>query len=209
MVKLSIFPRGEKFFVLLEQSAQNTVKIAQQLNDMINVWENIKVRIGIMSDFEHQGDAIRHQIFSQLHRTLITPIDREDIASLANSLDDITNSIYATAESILIYDIESPVGNMRELSETILQAVMEVERAVFEMHNKIEPKKMLVRCIDINRLENVGDSLYRSAMAGLFAEPCNIASLIKWREIYGHMETALDQCEDVSNILEGISIRYT
>jgi predicted phosphate transport protein (TIGR00153 family) len=208
LFKLSLFPRGEKFFILLEQSAQNTVKIAQQLNDMINVWENIKERIGIISDFEHQGDAITHQIFAQLHRTLITPIDREDIASLTHSLDDITDSIHSTAESILIYDIESPVRGMQEFSEIILQAVMEIERAVSEMHNKIEPKKMLGRCIDINRLENLGDSLYRSSMAELFTFPCDIASLIKWREIYGHMESALDQCENVSNILEGISIKY-
>jgi len=86
--------------------------------------------------------------------------------------------------------------------------VIEVEQAVSEMHDRIGRKQLLKRCVEINRLENVGDNVYRSAMAELFDDSVDIAGLIKWREIYNHMESVIDRCEDIANILEGVAIKY-
>ena len=208
MFKFSLIPRERKFFVLFEQSAQNAVKITQQLKDMIYIWENVKERVGIITDLEHQGDAITHQIFEQLHRSVITPFDREDIALLAHSLDDVTDFIHAAADAMLLYKVERPTHRAKELAEIAVQAVAEVEKAVSEMHDRAGRNRLLKRCIEINRLENIGDSVYRSAMAELFDNSADMAGVIKWREIYNHMESVIDRCEDIANILEGVSIKY-
>jgi predicted phosphate transport protein (TIGR00153 family) len=209
LFKLSLIPREKKFFAFFEQSAQNAVKITQQLKDMVYIWENVKERVGVITDLEHQGDAITHQIFEQLHRSVITPFDREDIALLAHSLDDVTDFIHAAADAMLLYKVERPTHRAKELADIILQAVVEVERAVSEMHDRIGRKQLLKRCVEINRLENVGDGVYRSAMAELFDDSGDIAGLIKWREIYDHMESVIDRCEDIANILEGVAIKYS
>jgi uncharacterized protein len=208
LFKLSLIPKEKKFIALFAQSAQNAVKITQQLRDMVFIWENVKERVGVMTDLEHQGDAITHQIFEQLHRSVITPFDREDIALLAHSLDDVTDFVHGAADAMLLYKVERPTHRAKEFVGIVVQAVAEVEKAISEMHDRIGRKQLLKRCVEINRLENVGDSVYRSAMAELFDDSADIAGLIKWREIYNHMESVIDRCEDIANILEGVSIKY-
>jgi uncharacterized protein len=208
LFKFSLIPKEKKFFVLFEQGTQNAMKIAQQLKDMVHIWENVKERVGVINDLEHQGDAITHQIFDQLHRSIITPFDREDIALLAHSLDDVADFIHAAADAMLLYKVERPTNRAKELADIVVQAVAEVEKAVSEMHDRIGRKQLLKRCVEINRLENIGDNVYRSAMAELFDDSVNYNSLIKWREIYNHMESVIDRCEDIANILEGVAIKY-
>lgn len=207
-LKVTPIPREKKFFVLFEQGAQNAVKIAQQLRDMVYVWENVRERVGIINDLEHQGDAITHQVMSQLHRTFITPFDREDIALLAQSLDNVADSIHAAADAMLLYKVERPTGRAKELADIVVQTTAALEEAVSEIHGHIEREHLLRHCVEVNRLENMGDDIYRSAMAELFAESTDFANLIKWREIYDHMEKALDSCEDVANVLEGVALKY-
>ena len=208
MFRFSLIPREKKFFVLFDQSAQNAVKIAQQLKDMVYIWENVKERVWVITDLEHQGDAITHQIFEQLHRSVITPFDREDIALLAHSLDDVADFIHAAADAMLLYKIEQPTKRAKELVDIVVQAVAEVEKAVSEIYDRTGRKQILKRCVEINRLENIGDSVFRSAMAELFDDSIDFAGLIKWREIYTHMESVIDRCEDIANILEGVSLKY-
>lgn len=208
MVRFSLIPKEKKFAALFEQSAHNAVRIAQQLRDMVYTWENLEERLGIISDLEHQGDAITHQIMAQLHRSFITPFDREDIALLANSLDDVTDFIQSSADIMILYKAGRPTDKARELSDIVVQVVSEVEKAVAEIRDHIDRDRLLRRCVEINRLENVGDDVFRSAIAELFAGPTDIAYLIKWREIYEHMETAIDRCEDVANTLEGVALKY-
>ncbi len=208
MIKLTLVPREKKFFALFEQGSQNALKIAQQLKDMVYVWENVKERVWVINDLEHQGDAITHQIFEQLHRSVITPFDREDIALLAHSLDDVVDFIHAAADAMFLYKIERPTNRAKEMVDIVVQAVAEVERAVSEIHDRAGRKKLLNRCVEINRLENIGDNVFRSAMAELFDDSEDFAGLIKWREIYKHMESVIDRCEDIANILEGVSLKY-
>ena len=209
MFKFSLIPKEKKFFVLFEQSAQNAVKITQQLKDLVYIWENVKERVWVITDLEHQGDAITHQIFEQLHRSVITPFDREDIALLAHSLDDVADFVHAAADAMLLYKVEQPTNRAKELVDIVAQAVAEVEKAVSEIHDRTGRKQILKRCVEINRLENLGDSVFRSAMAELFDDSEDFAGMIKWREIYQHMESVIDRCEDIANILEGVSLKYT
>jgi len=206
--RFPFIPREHKFFDLFEGSAHNMVKAAQELKGMVDTWEDIKKSVDEITALEYEGDTIIHQIMAQLHRTFVTPFDREDIAMLAHTLDDVMDFIYAAATRMFIYKIDHPTPRAKELADIIVQAAVEVERAIPQLRNRAELKKVLPRCVEINRLENVADEVFRSALAELFDDTTDMAQIIKWREIYEHMESATDRCEDVSNVLEGVALKY-
>ncbi len=208
MFRFPFIPKEESFYEFFEQGARNVVKAAQVLKQLINTWKDVKVRVGEIAEMEHEGDAITHQILSQLNRTFVTPFDREDIALLAHTLDDVIDFIYASANAILIYKIDSPTVRAKELADIIVQAAVEVEKAIPLLRHRAEFGRLLTSCVEINRLENVADDVFRSAMAELFDETKDIAEIIKWREIYEHMESATDRCEDVADVLEGVALKY-
>jgi predicted phosphate transport protein (TIGR00153 family) len=200
-------PREQKFFDLFEDCTKNIVKSAQALKEMIDTWQFIDSRVAEITELEHQGDTIAHQIISLLHRTFVTPFDREDIAQLAHTMDDIVDYIHATADAMFIYKIPSPTQRAKELADIILQAAIEVEKAVKGLRRKSEFKQILERCVEINRLENMADRVYRAAIGELFDNTTDIPQIIKWREIYEHMESATDRCEDVADALEGVALK--
>ena len=208
MFKFPFLPREVKFFDLFEQSAQNVVKASRQLKELVDTWENVEGKVGEIIELEHEGDTITHQIMAQSHRTFVTPFDREDIALLAHVMDDVTDFIHAAADAMLLYRVDSPSQRARELAGIIVQAADEVERAVPQLRHRAELKQILPRCVEINRLENMADRVFRSAMAELFDDSTDFAYVIKWREIYEHMEEATDRCEDVANVLEGVALKH-
>ena len=208
MFKFPFIPREEKFFGLFEESAQNMVKAAQGLKKMVDTWEHIEGCVAEITELEHQGDTITHQIMAQLHRTFVTPFDREDISLLAHSLDDVTDFIHAAADAMLLYKVDSPNQKAKELADIIVQAATEVERVMPRLRRRAELKQVLPYCVEINRLENAADRVFRSAMADLFDDTTDIAQVIKWREIYEHMEGATDRCEDVADVLEGVALKH-
>lgn len=209
MFKFRFIPRDDKFFTLFEESAQNVVKAAHSLKQMVDTWQNVEQKIVEIDELEHQGDTITHQIIARVHRTFITPFDREDIYLLAHTLDDITDFIHAAAVAMHLYKVNYPNQRTRELADIIVEGVLEVSRAVPHLRGHgSELRKVLGHCIEINRLENAADEVFRSAMAELFENPSDIAHVIKWREIFEHMESATDRCEDVANVLEGVALKH-
>jgi len=208
MFKLPFMPREEKFFELFESSAHNMVNAAKKLQELIHNWENVEGKVNEITELEHIGDTITHQIVERLHRTFVTPFDREDIALLAHSLDDVTDFIQAAADSMLIYKVDPPGQRAKELADVIVQSAIEVEKAMPELRRPTESKQVLERCVEMNRLENVADRIFRSAIGELFDDTTDITKIIKWREIYEHMEMATDRCEDVANVLEGVALKH-
>jgi uncharacterized protein len=208
MAKFSLLPQQGRFFVLFEESAKNAAEVAQHLKDLLCEWNDVENRVAKIIELEHKGDGVAHEIIALVHRTFVTPFDREDIALLAHSLDDIVDSIEAAADAMNLYKIAEPTPGARELAEIILQTAMEVQMAISELRQKIDLKLILKRCVEINRLENMADKVYRDALVGLFRDSKDIALIIKWREIYQYMETASDCCEDVANVLEGVALKY-
>ena len=208
MFRFPFIPREEKFFDLFEGSARNMVKAAQGLKEMVDNWNNVEGRVSEITELEHHGDIITHQIMEQLHRTFVTPFDREDIALLAHVLDDVTDFIQAAADAMLIYKVDYPSQRAKELADIIVQATAEVERAIPLLRRRAQLKQVLERCVEINRLENMADRVFRSAMAELFSDSPDMADVIKWREIYEHMESATDRCEDVADVLEGVALKH-
>ncbi|HUT66981.1 MAG TPA: DUF47 domain-containing protein [Dehalococcoidales bacterium] len=208
MVRLPFVPKEHKFFELFEESAQNIVKAAESLKEMINDWQFVDSRVAEITELEHRGDTITHQIISLLHRTFVTPFDREDIAMLAHTLDDIIDFVHSAADAMFIYKIQSPTERAKQLADIIVRGAAEVEKAVRGLRKRSELKHIMERCVEINRLENMADRVYRAAIAELFENTEDIAEVIKWREIYGHMESATDRCEDVANVLEGVALKH-
>jgi len=207
-VKFLFIPREEKFFDLFQESAQNMVKAAQRLKEMVDTWEHVEGKVGEITELEHQGDTITHEIMARLHRTFVTPFDREDIALLAHVLDDVTDFIHAAADAMLLYKVDRPGQRAQELADIIVQATEEVERVMPRLRKHIVLSQVLKRCVEINRLENIADRVYRAAMGELFGDSTDMAHIIKWREIYGYMESATDRCEDVANVLEGVALKH-
>jgi len=208
MVRFPFLPKEEKFFDLFEDSARNMVKASQTLREMVDTWQSVEGRVAEITEMEHEGDTITHQIMAQLNRTFVTPFDREDIALLAHSMDDIVDFIHATADAMLIYKIERPTQRAKELADVIVQAAAEVEKAVHGLRHRAKLKQISEQCVEINRLENMADRVFRSAMAELFDDTTDITQIIKWREIYEYMESATDRCEDVADVLEGVALKH-
>ncbi len=209
MPSFSLLPKEGKFFKLFGESAQNATEIAQKLKELLQNWDHIEDRVASIADLEHKGDNITHQIATELHRTFVTPFDREDITALAQSLDDVTDFIHSAADFMFLYRVEQPTQRAKELADVIVEITAEVQKAVSQLTKHIDQRQMLKHCVEVNRMENVADRIYRSALAELFANSTEVPLLIKWREIYEHMETVTDRCEDVANVLEGVALKYS
>jgi uncharacterized protein len=208
LTKLSLLPKDKKFSVLLDQSTANVAGAARQLKDMVDIWENVKERVGIIDDMEHEGDAIKHLVMAELRRSMIVPFDREDIALLAHSLDEITDFIHSAADAMLVYDIERPTEKMKELVHILLEAATAVTNAAKGIFERLEKDEMVKRRVEVHRLENLGDTAYRDALVQLFETSTDVRYIVKWRDIYKYVEAAIDRCEDVANQLEDMALKY-
>lgn len=202
-----LIPREEKFFEFFEKAATNILEGAKVLVQMTDEpGSDFQERWKRLEDLEHVGDKITHQIIRKLNRTFITPIDREDIHSLAVALDDVMDLIEASAARMSLYKIKQPTEEARKLAQVILKSAEEIVKAVANLERMDD---VMEHCIEINRLENMADDISREAIAGLFDKGHDPMDVIKWKEIYETMETATDRCEDVANIVETIALKST
>ena len=207
MIRFPFLPREEKFFDLFEESARNLVKGAQLLAELLESWQDVEEKVRQITELEHHGDNITHRIVARLHATFVTPIDREDIATLAQRMDDVMDFIEGAAVALVLYSVERPTQRARELADILVRVTLEVSRAIPRLRHRRELGHMQEHCVEINRLENEADSVIRSALAELFRDNADLTDVIKWREIYEHMENATDRCEDVADVLEGVMIK--
>jgi uncharacterized protein len=208
MAKLSLLPKEPRFLAFFELQAGNIVRMAQQLKDLIYIWQNVKERAGMLAEMEQDGDAISHDILTLLNRSFVTPFDRDDISALVQSMDDISDRIHAASDALYLYKIESPTDRARELCDIILKGVLEVQGGVTDMSGGIRKADLLKRCLTINQIEHSGDTVYRAAQAELFSLAPDNISLVKWREIYQKLESTINGCKTFANVLEGIAIKY-
>jgi predicted phosphate transport protein (TIGR00153 family) len=206
MVKFSLLPQETKFYDLFVQSSHNVVEIAGALKDLLDNWQDIETKVAHITELEHTGDTLT-QVMDLLYRSFITPFDREDISLLAHTLDDIADFIHAAADAMFIYRIKLPTKRSQELANILVEASREVEKAMVFLRSRSELKKAMEYCVDLNRLENEADDISRRALGELFEGGYDAMDIIKWREIYEHMESATDRCEDVANALEGIALK--
>ncbi len=205
-----LMPKEAKFYELFEEDAANLVEAAKELVDFFENYNpaDFAARESRFIELEHRGDVTTHQIMGQLHRTFVTPFDREDIGLLANSLDDILDFIEGASRTAILYRIVQPTVRARELVAIIFKAATELNEAIPCLRHRNHFKNILDHCVEVNRLENEADEVYHAALAELFDHQTEVVEIIKWREIYDLLEAATDRAEDVANALEGIVVKH-
>jgi len=201
-------PREKSFFDFFEQHAALTVEGTKELISLVSDGTRIEAKARRIADIEHETDVITHRCVEALHKTFITPIDRDSIHRLITRMDDIMDFVEAAAERIALYEITTMNQDVRDLADVLHRAAVQVEQACRHLRDLKNPQKILQLSIDINRLENEGDAILRRAVARLFREEKDPIMIIKWKEIYENLEMATDRCEDVANIIEGVVLEH-
>ena len=203
-----LIPHDKIYFDLFEKQAGVLKEAAWQLVALTEDFTNVKEKRHEMEKLEHKGDQITHDIYKQLNTSFITPIDPEEISRLASSLDEVLDYIDGSTEKMYYYNIGTTDAHMVELAKLIHMSTCEIESAVKGIRSIKDPRYIEERCIEVNRLENLADDVLAHAVTDLFKTNDAIA-IIKFKDIYEHLETATDYCEDVANVLSDIAIRHS
>ena len=200
-----LMPRDGDFFVLFRKQAENVVQGAQAFVSLLEHYTGVPEQVQRVKALEHAGDEITHQIFRKLNQTFITPFDREDMYQLGSTLDDVIDLIDAAASRFVLYRVSGVRSGTIELAQVLAAATVELKTAIHSMEKTQD--RALLHVIEINRLENESDRICRTLIAQLFEEEKDPVQIIKWKEIFEVIETAVDKCEDVSNVIESVILK--
>jgi predicted phosphate transport protein (TIGR00153 family) len=204
---MRFIPREEKFYDLFEELADKIEEGSNLFLDMLLNYNSFEQRLSKLKEIEHEADIITHRTYEKMHTTFLTPIDREDIYALVNKMDSILDMTEASAIRMSLYKIKAPKEELIQQAKLLNEATAKVKQVVRGLRDMKNAKMILDACIEINTLENAGDQILRSTMANLFEREKDPFELIKWKEIFERFEEAMDVCEDVSNIVEGIVLK--
>ena len=203
-------PKDRVFYDLFEKVAGNVATMGTRLKDVVNEvdFDKRATLITQLEDLEHDNDELTHRIFTELGRNFITPFDREDIHYLATSLDDIADYIYASGKKINFYRVDPRDSGLQKLADMIEESASQVRNAVLELRDMKNMRQMTEALVKINSIENQADDVFDMSIERLFATEPDAKEVIKKREIYQVMEIVTDKCEDASNVIESIIIKY-
>jgi predicted phosphate transport protein (TIGR00153 family) len=207
MVVGKFFPRETDFFGMFEKAAHNLNRGAKLFVEMMEDISKIETKSKHIYEVEQEGDILTHEVMRRLNKTFLTPVDREDIHALISRVDDVLDLIWAAADRAVLFKLKESTPEVVALSKILLTTTEIVIKAI----NCLKDKKysyIQEYCIEINRLENSADSTFRSALATLFENVSDPILVIKWKEVYEHLEDAIDTCEDVADILESIVLKH-
>jgi len=203
-------PKNKIFFELFEKVANNVEKMGSLLKDVVGEpdFDKRATLIGQLEDLEHANDDLTHNLFTELGRNFITPFDREDIHYLATSLDDVADYIYAAGKKINFYKVNPNDTGLQKFAELIERGAEQVKIAVTGLRDMKNMRGITEALVKINSIENQGDDIFDFSIEKLFENEPDAKEVIKKREIYQVMEIVTDKCEDVSNVIESIIIKY-
>lgn len=206
---MRIIPKDEKFYDLFEELADKIEEGGKLFHDILEKYEYSEPKLSKLKEIEHEADTITHRTYEKMHKTFLTPLDREDIYALVNKMDSILDMIEAAAIRMYIYKIKKVAPELKELMLILNNSVSGVKRIAYLLRqNKKNISEIMEICIKINSLENEADYVLRQAMARLFEQEKDPLELLKWKEIFERIEAATDVCEDVSNVVEGIVLKH-
>jgi predicted phosphate transport protein (TIGR00153 family) len=207
-MKFSLMPRDEKFFTMLQGSAKEIKNASQKFVELMNNFDNVEEKVAEIKVCEERGDQQIHDIMAALHRSFVTPMDHEDIATLAERLDDVLDAIEEIARTLVEYKISAPTPYAIEMANIIAKCGDEIEAAVGLLHFRgSRLKEILPYTVKLNSLENQGDQITSRAIGELFGNVDDPITILKWRDIYHYLELATDRAEDVANVLEAIVLK--
>jgi uncharacterized protein len=201
---MGLIPKDEKFFDLFAALATRITGSANLIHQLFSEPSRIAEYVAAIKKIEHEADQITHQVIARIDRSFVTPFDREDIHLLASQLDEVIDLLDGTARRAQMFHVHETKPAAQKLCEVLVQASASIEAAVAGIK---QPRVVSQHAIEIKRLEETGDAIYHQAVGELFAGNPDPLDVIKWKELYDKLEDALDQCEDVANVLESISIK--
>jgi uncharacterized protein Yka (UPF0111/DUF47 family) len=203
-----LVPREDRFYALIESAAANMTKGAEMLVAMLSDYTDIQEKARAIKDVEHAGDELTHETYEQLNRIFVTPLDREDIGAISSALDDVLDLVEAAADDFVLCSIEEPLPPALEMAQIIVQGCVQIQQAVAHLRRLNKDRAAFRdRLTEINRLENQGDDVYRNAIQTLFRQSDPLL-ILKWKQVYDHLEKAIDSCEDVADVLHGVLLKY-
>jgi uncharacterized protein len=203
----SFLPKDANFFILFSKQAQLSVSAATLFVEITTKGVYNEDVVRKMRNIEHQADEVTHEIIDRLNKTFITPFDREDIYTLTKELDSVIDMLYTITNRMKVYNINEADHDLIEFSKVIEKSVLALTTAIEGLKDTKHPKAALDSCIEVNRLENIGDNMRDAILAKLFETANDPVYLIKWKEIYQFAETVLDICEDVAHVVESIIVK--
>ena len=203
---MRLLPKSTDFFEIFDRVALNISNAASLFVSLMENLDNIDVRVKEIHELEQDGDILTHDVIKKLNKTLITPIDREDLHALVLALDDILDLIWAAADRLTVFKLDKTTKEAVKMSKDLHATVEFVHKAIKKLKGK-NYSHVQEYCIEINKLENRIDRDFRTALGFLFDEIKDPILIIKWKEIYEHLEDASDKCEDVANILEAVVLK--
>jgi predicted phosphate transport protein (TIGR00153 family) len=200
-----ILPKETNFYVYFESHCELCIELSKELLALANDGADLAASVKKIKDLEHQMDDITHHCLEALHKTFITPIERTDILHLIKRLDDIADAVDSGASRITLYEIDVIRPEVKQLAQILVNATTKILDALKGLRNIKDEQFIKDRCIEIHELENEGDQVLKQALSRLFKEK-DAMLVLKWREIYQRFEKAIDRCEDVANVIEGVVI---
>jgi len=201
-------PRETSFFDFFEQHAALTADGINEFLLMVEPGANIVSKAKRVKEIEHETDVVTHKCVEALHRTFITPIERDDIYQLITRMDDIIDNVEASAERIVLYDITVMRPEVRDFGNVLVRCMDQLQKALRGLRSMKNAEPILQNCVVINQLENEADAILRAALARIFKEEKDALTIIKWKEVFEYLETASDRCEDVAQIIEGVVLEH-
>ena len=204
---MRFLPRDEKFFDLFEELAGRIEAGGRLFLEMVESGVYTEAQSVRLKEIEHEADIITHRTYEKMHTCFITPIDREDISSLVNKMDSILDMTEAAAARIVLYRVKEPSPTIVDQARVLYEAIGKIKVIIHGLRDMKHAQQLLQACVEVNTLENAGDVILRTTMARLFENESDVRELIKWKEIHARIEEAIDVCEDVSNIAEGIVLK--
>jgi len=200
----SLFPKEEDFFTLFSRQAALVRQSCDLLLEMTERFDDLEARARRLKDVEHEADLVAHELFDRLNRTFVTPLEREDIHDLGSGLDDVIDAAEAIGSRIVLFRIQRPTPEVRQLAEILAKCGVQIEKAVEHLKGF---KEIMSFAIEVHRLENEADAVSRQAVADLFDGSHEVLDVMRWKELYGRLEGAADKCEDVANTIEAIVLK--
>jgi len=203
-----LLPRKDIFFTHMETSAGKAVEIATAYRELVRHPSEVVARVAQIRAIEHGADEHLHGVLLTLQRTFITPLDRNEISTICRRLDDIIDLVEGAAQRMLHYELHTTTPPLIELTDLLVELTEIVRRAVCGLADLKHADELRALLIEIHTLENKADAILRPAIGALFRLHPDARDIIKWKEVYEHLETATDRCEDVADQIENILLEY-
>jgi len=206
-VGFNLIPKEQKFFEMFNKQAVNVHHVAKYFNELVSNGRFNDDTVARMHKLEQEGDMLAHEISDTLNKTFITPFDREDIFALSNNLDNVTDAIDAITKRMGLYKLNEPDTHMKQFAVAIEQACCALHDIIKNLHNTKSRTRIGDYCLEINRLENLGDQLRETAITELFSNTSDPIKIIKWKEMYEAAESAIDTIDHTSKSIQSILVK--